>query len=80
MISPFWLTLGSVVRSLPGNGAMFEKAAAELEPDVRLLKLNADDEQNISAEFGFPAFPLCSCSKAAILSREQREQWIRCVS
>ena len=38
-------------------GPMFEKAAAELEPEVRLLKLNADEEQGVSREFGVSGIP-----------------------
>lgn len=36
---------------------MFERAASELEPEVRLLKLNADQEQRISAEYGVSGIP-----------------------
>ena len=36
---------------------MFERAAAELEPEVRLLKLNADEEQRTSAELGVSGIP-----------------------
>ena len=36
---------------------MFEQAASELEPEVRLLKLNADEEQRTSAEFGVSGIP-----------------------
>jgi thioredoxin 2 len=36
---------------------MFERAASELEPEVRLLKLNADEEQRISAELGVSGIP-----------------------
>jgi thioredoxin 2 len=36
---------------------MFERAAATLEPEVRLLKLNADEEQHVSAEFGVSGIP-----------------------
>ena len=35
----------------------FEQAAAELEPDVRLAKLNTDDEQAIGARFGIRSIP-----------------------
>jgi thioredoxin 2 len=31
---------------------MFERAAAELEPEVRLIKLNADEEPRIASELG----------------------------
>jgi thioredoxin 2 len=36
---------------------MFERAATELEPEVRLLKLNADEEQRTSAELGVSGIP-----------------------
>jgi thioredoxin 2 len=47
-------------------GPMFEKAAAELEPKVRLLKLNADEEQRTSSELGVSGIP------ALLLFREDR--------
>jgi thioredoxin 2 len=36
---------------------MFDRAAAELEPEVRLLKINADEERQISAELGVSSIP-----------------------
>jgi thioredoxin 2 len=36
---------------------MFEQAAAELEPDVRLLKVNADEEPRIASELGVTGIP-----------------------
>ena len=36
---------------------MFEQAAAELEPEVRLLKVNADEEPRIAAELGVGGIP-----------------------
>jgi thioredoxin 2 len=36
---------------------MFEEAGAALEPDVRLLKLNADEAPNISARLGIRSIP-----------------------
>lgn len=36
---------------------MFERAAAELEPDIRLLKLNSDEEPRISNELGVRGIP-----------------------
>lgn len=35
----------------------FERAAQMLEPDVRLLKLNSDEEQAISARYGIRSIP-----------------------
>lgn len=36
---------------------MFERAATDLEPEVRLLKLNADEEQRVSTELGVSGIP-----------------------
>jgi thioredoxin 2 len=36
---------------------MFERAARALEPDVRLLKLNADEDSAVAAEFGVTGIP-----------------------
>lgn len=36
---------------------MFEKAAPRLEPEVRLLKLNADEAPNVSARYGIRSIP-----------------------
>ncbi len=35
----------------------FARAAAVLEPDVRLLKLNADEAPNVSAQLGVRGIP-----------------------
>jgi thioredoxin 2 len=35
----------------------FEEAASELEPDIRLGKLNTEDEQMIGARFGIRSIP-----------------------
>jgi thioredoxin 2 len=35
----------------------YENATAELEPDFRLLKLNADEEQQLMAQFGIRGIP-----------------------
>jgi thiol-disulfide isomerase/thioredoxin len=39
---------------------MFERAAAELEPEVRLIKLNADEEPGIASELGSAGSRRCS--------------------
>jgi thioredoxin 2 len=36
---------------------MFERAAKELEPKVRLLKLNADTAPSVSSRFGISGIP-----------------------
>lgn len=36
---------------------MFERAAAELEPEVRLLKLNSDEEPGIASSLGVRGIP-----------------------
>ena len=38
-------------------GPMFERAAGILEPELRLLKLNADTAQQVTAEFGVRGIP-----------------------
>jgi len=35
----------------------FEEAASQLEPEIRLAKLNTDDEQAVSARFGIRSIP-----------------------
>jgi len=35
----------------------FEEAAAQLEPEIRLAKLNTDDEQTVGARFGIRSIP-----------------------
>lgn len=35
----------------------FEQAAGQLEPDVRLLKLNTEEQQAIGAQFGIRSIP-----------------------
>lgn len=47
-------------------GPQFDAAAARLEPKVRLLKLNADEEQAAAAELGVSGIP------ALILFRDGR--------
>ena len=36
---------------------MFERAGAELEPEVRLIKLNADEQPRIASELGVSGIP-----------------------
>jgi thioredoxin 2 len=38
-------------------GPAYEAAARELEPDVRLIKLNSDNEPSISAQLGIRGIP-----------------------
>ena len=38
-------------------GPMFETAAAELEPDVRLIKVNADEQPRMAADYGVSGIP-----------------------
>jgi thioredoxin 2 len=40
-----------------GMAPMFERAALELEPDVRLIKLNADDEPRVSSQLSVSGIP-----------------------
>jgi thioredoxin 2 len=45
----------------------YERAAAELEPDFRLLKLNTEAEQSVAARYGIRSIP------TLILFRQGRE-------
>jgi thioredoxin 2 len=56
---------------------MFERAAQELEPEVRLIKLNADEEPRVSSELGVASIRRCSCSAAAAWWRRRQVQWMR---
>jgi len=35
----------------------YERAAAELEPDYRLLKVNTEEEQSLAARYGIRSIP-----------------------
>ena len=59
--------VGALVRAVPGMAPMFEQAAAELEPDVRLLKVNADEAPAFIALLGVSGIP------ALLLLRGGRE-------
>jgi thioredoxin 2 len=49
---------------------MFDQAAQELEPKVRLLKLNADEEPRTTSELGVTAIPtLLLLHKGQIVAR-----------
>jgi thioredoxin 2 len=42
----------------------YTAAAAELEPEVRLAKLNTDAEPGLAGEFGIRGIPTLICFKA----------------
>jgi thioredoxin 2 len=50
-------------------GPMFERAAAELEPDVRLIKINADQEPRMASELGAAGIPALFLIRASRSSR-----------
>jgi len=48
----------------------FERAAAVLEPEVRLLKLNADEAPNVSARLGVRGIPtMCLFRNGSVLAQ-----------
>jgi thioredoxin 2 len=49
-----WAPWCGPCRSMAPN---FEQAAAQLEPDVRLLKLNADEEGEVARQLGVSGIP-----------------------
>jgi thioredoxin 2 len=59
--------MGTLVRTMPHDGAAYEAAARELEPQVRLIKLNSDAEQAVASGLGIQGIP------TMILFHEGRE-------
>jgi thioredoxin 2 len=63
----------------------FEQAAAELEPRVRLAKLNTEEAQSIAARFNIRSIPTLAifdhgretARQAGAMNREQLMQWVR---
>jgi len=63
----------------------YEKAALALEPDVRLAKLNTEEEQQIGAQFDIRSIPTLVLFKdgkeiarqSGALMGGQIEQWVR---
>ena len=63
----------------------FEKAADALEPDVRLAKLNTEEEQQIGAQFDIRSIPTMVLFKngkeiarqSGAMMGGQIEQWVR---
>ncbi len=63
----------------------FERAAAILEPDVRLLKLNADTAPKLSAQYGVRSIPstllfdqgVIVARTAGAMNTEAIVQWVR---
>jgi thioredoxin 2 len=48
----------------------FERAAAMLEPDMRLLKLNSDEQPEISARYGIRSIPTMLLFKGGKLAAQ----------
>ncbi|MGA9572852.1 MAG: thioredoxin TrxC [Lysobacterales bacterium] len=63
----------------------YEKAAVALEPDVRLAKLNTEDEQQVAAQFDIRSIPTLVLFKdgkeiarqSGAMMGGQIEQWVR---
>ena len=63
----------------------FEKAAIALEPDVRLAKLNTEDEQQIGAQFDIRSIPTLVlfrdgkeiARQSGAMMGGQIEQWVK---
>jgi len=63
----------------------FEKAAVALEPDVRLAKLNTEDEQQIGAQFDIRSIPTLVlfrdgkeiARQSGAMMGGQIEQWVK---
>jgi thioredoxin 2 len=65
----------------------FERAAAELEPDVRLAKLNTEEAQPVAARFNVRSIPTLVvfrnggeiARRSGALEQAQLVQWVRSV-
>ena len=55
----------------------FEQAAAELEPKVRLAKLNTESEQGTAARFNIRSIPTLALFKMAGKSPARLARWAR---
>ncbi len=66
---------------------MFAQAAIELEPQVRLLKVDTEKNQNLAAQFGIRSIPTLAIFKggkevarqAGAMQAPQLIQWVRSV-
>ena len=66
---------------------MFAQAAVELEPGVRLLKVDTEKSQNLAAQFGIRSIPTLAIFKggrevarqAGAMQTPQLLQWVRSV-
>ncbi len=66
-------------------GPMFEAAAAELEPHVRLVKVNADEQPRVAADYGVAGIPALLlfrggrlvASNAGVLDTRHIVSWTR---
>ena len=64
---------------------MFERAAAELEPEVRLIKLNADEAPEVSSKLGVRGIPALILMKngkivgqsAGVMDERRIVEWTR---
>ena len=54
VVVDFWATWCGPCRAM---APVFEKAAAEFEPDFRFLKVDTDAEQALAAQFGIRSIP-----------------------
>lgn len=54
LVVDFWAPWCAPCRAM---APQFEKAAAQLEPNMRLAKVNTEEEQGIAARFGIRSIP-----------------------
>ena len=82
LLIDFWAPLCGPCRTMAPE---FERAAAALEPAVRLVKVNVDDEPRIAARFAVRSIPTLALTQhgrelartAGARSAAQLAEWVR---
>ena len=77
--------LGGVVRTVQSHGAGYERVAAEMEPEMRFLKVDTEAEQELAARYNIRSIPtLMVFRKGAIIAQragamdaESLRAWLR---